>query len=63
MPSLSSWFRQYAYLRQLSNWHKHPWISKLMCAMGRHDFEVSQLGARWVLLHCFYCGRCKRSYY
>lgn len=52
------------YLRYTDNWHKHPVISKVMCWMGRHDYEVlhakvipgmDNIGFVDVLLECFYC--------
>jgi hypothetical protein len=26
--------------RYRENWHKHPLLSKLLCRLGRHDFEM-----------------------
>lgn len=53
---------RYGYLYCLDNWHKHPWISKLMCELGRHDYELDSIeSCRTVDLYCFYCGTTKTS--
>ncbi len=50
----------------LDNVHKHPLVSKIMCILGRHDFEYagpSVVDADGVcgLLECFQCQRLKLS--
>lgn len=56
-----------SYLWFRDNWYKHPWLSKLMCAAGRHDYECRDIlyddqdtpnGAK---LECFYCEHGKNS--
>lgn len=38
------------------NIHKHPLVSKLCCAIGRHDFVVESIEKNnRVILYCFYC--------
>lgn len=53
--------------RIVDNWHKHPWISKALCSIGRHDYEYHEtiyddqgdsVGAE---LECFYCLQKKGS--
>ncbi len=49
-------------LRTIDNWHKHPWVSKIMCRMGRHDHEFFYMSDDTTArLQCFYCGRRKDS--
>lgn len=44
------------------NPHAIPGVSKLICRMGRHDYEACAiLGPRYVKLKCFYCGKEKGS--
>jgi hypothetical protein len=44
------------------NPHSIPLISKLLCKMGRHDFELMKvINGKSVVLECFYCLREKRS--
>jgi hypothetical protein len=57
-----------SYLWFRTNWHKHPWLSKLMCYCGRHDFELSEIiydeqngGIIGATLVCFYCEHYKNS--
>ncbi len=46
----------------LENVHKIRFIAKLLCKIGRHDFEYAQsYGVRTALLQCVYCGREKSS--
>jgi hypothetical protein len=51
----------YGYLRFRTNWHKHPALSKAMCALGRHDYTVSGITRNeagyvdGIYLKCFYC--------
>jgi len=55
---MSGW----VWLRVRENWHKHPWISRLMCWLGRHDYEfVEMVNYRTARLSCFYCERKKHS--
>jgi len=55
-----------SYLWFKDNWHQHPWLSKLMCYLGRHDFELSEIiydeqngGIIGATLVCFYCEHYK----
>jgi hypothetical protein len=43
------------YYFHVTNWHKHPWVSPLLCRLGRHDYELER-----GVLTCFYC-RHKKS--
>jgi hypothetical protein len=46
----------------LSNIHKHPLVSKIMCKLGRHDYEfLFMLDKRTARMECFYCGHRKNS--
>lgn len=55
------------YYRYVDNWHKHPWLSHIMCRLGRHDMEFDSVlydrrGApEGAQLQCFYCERYKCS--
>jgi hypothetical protein len=49
------------YYAYRTNWHKHPLVSRFLCWIGRHDYEVSEVGSRYVLLRCFYCQQGKKS--
>ena len=60
---------RFNYYRVRTNWHKHPWVTRFLCWMGRHDYEAYRIdlsrtgfahGDR-VLLKCFYCGQKKGS--
>lgn len=51
----------YNYLRYLDNWHKVPIISRMMCKMGRHDYEFISADSDGGLLECFYCERKRLS--
>ena len=53
---------RWGYLRFIDNWHKHPTLGRLMCRMGRHDFELQQLREKSAILECFYCGRPRESF-
>ena len=64
------WFKnRYGFYCFRTNWHKHPYISKIMCWMGRHDFEATKpgvklgkkLGLTWLTLKCFYREQKKNS--
>lgn len=45
-----------------TNLHKHPWISRIMCWMGRHDYKiVRSMGETSALLECFYCEQQRHS--
>jgi len=52
----------FGYLRFIDNWHKQPTISKILCKIGRHDYEPLSIDDKWVLLECFYCGHRKKSH-
>lgn len=42
----------------VDNIHKHPVVSKLLCRIGRHDFQYIQTYNPGVaLLECFYCKK------
>lgn len=51
----------YGYLWFRTNWHKHPALSKAMCALGRHDYTVDSITRNeegyvdGIYLKCFYC--------
>lgn len=60
---------QIGFYRFATNWHKHPFLSMIMCYCGRHDYEYESTsynshgvidGAR---LKCFYCLHEKGSYF
>lgn len=58
--TIREWFEhRYGYLRYKTNGHKHPWLSKALCAIGRHDLMVEDVvfdsGRALVRLQCFYC--------
>jgi hypothetical protein len=55
--------RDWKFYRYLGNWHKHPWISALMCKMGRHDYELNKSfpEKKTVELECWYCGHTKST--
>jgi hypothetical protein len=54
-----------AYLRFVDNWHKWPPLARLLCKIGRHDYEAErvQVWLRATDLYCFYCGHRKRSFH
>lgn len=51
----------------IDNWHKISTISKLMCKLGRHDFELVKSvfdyrgDPNGVILKCFYCDQLRHS--
>lgn len=50
------------YFRVHDNLHKHPLISKIMCWMGRHDYEFKyMIDEGTARLQCFYCEHKKTS--
>ena len=50
------------YYAYIDNLHKHPIISKVMCKLGRHDYEVDvSTGPREAVLFCMRCGVRKHS--
>jgi hypothetical protein len=51
------------YFGVATNSHKHPWISHMMCAMGRHDYEAMTADNEQALLQCFYCMHQKHSHF
>jgi hypothetical protein len=48
------------FYRYRTNWHKHPWISPILCWIGRHDYEFVYIKGITVKLECFYCGQRKQ---
>jgi hypothetical protein len=53
----------YGYLRFRTNWHTFPPLSRLMCWLGRHDYEFNGLvGTMTAELECFYCLHKKHSH-
>jgi len=59
---IRGWVERHAYLRFVDNWHKWPPLSRLMCKLGRHDFEFSHTEGEWGVLECFYCERKRKSH-
>lgn len=53
---------RYSYLRYNTNWHKHPWLSAIMCWFGRHDYEARFIAEDSAMLECFYCLHRKNSF-
>lgn len=55
----------YQYLMFIDNWHKVGWISRIMCYLGRHDYEATGIEScdrgTWACLECFYCEHKKKS--
>lgn len=50
------------FYRIRENWHKHPWVSKFLCWMDRHDFEFREIeNSQRVMLACFYCQKIRHS--
>jgi len=61
--SLKQWIDELSYLRFKNNWHKQKHISKLMCYLGRHDFEIDfAYSENHALLKCFYCNKMRDSF-
>jgi hypothetical protein len=67
MISLKRFYNRINHYMIIDNIHKHPYVSELMCKLGRHDFEYSStvyddqgdpIGAT---LECFYCLRKRNS--
>lgn len=55
-----------AFYGTRTNIHKIRPISKLMCYLGRHDYEIAPDANRYsthIEIECFYCGHKKASYY
>lgn len=46
------------FYSHMTNWHKHPLISSLLCKIGRHDYECTK---ETNILYCFYCGHLRHS--
>jgi hypothetical protein len=53
-----------------TNWHSWPPLSRLLCRLGRHDYEfvrtevtehVHSDDTKWGILECIYCGQLKKS--
>jgi hypothetical protein len=61
LPRIQNWLEnRWGYLRFVDNWHKHPVVSKLLCKVGRHDYEFMKAEERpngeiYGHLECFYC--------
>ena len=55
--------RDWRYYMFVTNWHKHPWISKLCCKIGRHDYELNKSfpEKKIIELECWYCGHSKQT--
>jgi len=50
------------FFKPKDNWHKLPYIRRLLCLLGRHDFELSQVITHsYVILECFYCLKKRAS--
>jgi len=55
-------FDTYCWYKHVDNWHTQPLISKIMCKMGRHDYELkSYINIKYAALYCFYCEKVKHS--
>jgi hypothetical protein len=50
------------FYKHIDNWHKHPWISKLLCKIGRHNYEFMWMDGDSGILQCFYCSQKCRSH-
>lgn len=51
----------WSFYRVRENWHKHPWVSRFLCWMGRHDYEFVRTCDNGAVLKCFYCEQAKLS--
>ena len=55
------------YYKFQDNWHNLPYLSQLLCKIGRHDYEALAVGKgkksskREVVLICMPCGHLKTS--
>ncbi|KKM97497.1 hypothetical protein LCGC14_1167480 [marine sediment metagenome] len=49
------------FYRHIDNWHAHPWISKILCKIGRHDYEFVWMDGDYGILSCFYCEKRRSS--
>jgi hypothetical protein len=49
------------FFRHVDNWHRLPGLRRLLCRLGRHDWEYRQRVRDGVELECFECGKRKRS--
>lgn len=64
----NEWKEQIKFYQVKENWHKHPFISKIMCSLGRHDYEFvdaiydSQGDVTGAQVKCFYCLHKKSLY-
>jgi len=61
LHSIEKVVEKLSWCMMVGNWHKITLISKVMCKMGRHDYEVKRVRGGVVMLECFYCLRKKRS--
>jgi len=44
------------------NFHAIPFVRKLLCKIGSHDYEVKELTDKSAILYCFYCLHEKQSF-
>jgi len=53
------------FYRYRTNWHSWPPLSRLLCWIGRHDYEFVSVDGKehkdWGLLECIQCGQRKIS--
>ena len=49
------------YYRYLDNWHNLPVLRRILCVIGRHDFELEQVKQGEVTFWCYQCGKRKRT--
>lgn len=51
-----------SYYSFRTNWHKHPWVTRVLCWFDRHDYELDEVtGPNSATLSCFYCEKRKHS--
>lgn len=51
----------FGFYSHRTNLHKHPQVSRVLCWMGRHDYEVVSTDETGATLECFYCYHRKHS--
>lgn len=67
LERLKCYWQRITYYRFVDNWHKHPYVSRVLCRMGAHDVEHFDTlydtdgEPEGSLLECFYCGHRKQS--
>lgn len=50
------------FYRFPDNWHKHPWVSGVLCKFGRHEYEYERMdGPNSAILFCLRCCKRKKS--